>query len=234
MKGAASLRILLVEDQAELAASIIDFLEGEGHRLDYAADGRQGLDLALASTYDVVLLDLRLPRLDGLGVCRELRATAERHLPILMLTARDTLDDKIAGFDAGADDYMTKPVAIRELSARIKALLRRSRAFREEEVLEQGPIRLDMASHQLYVEGDPVHLGQTEYKLLQFFLSHPGRVYSRAQLLDFVWGRNVYVEERTVDVHILRLRKALKPSGMDGVIQTVRGAGYRFTEAATQ
>jgi two-component system phosphate regulon response regulator PhoB len=112
--------------------------------------------------------------------------------------------------------------------------LRRSRDFREEEVLDQGPLRLDLASHQLYIDNHPVHLGQTEYKLLQFFMTHPGRVYSRAQLLDFVWGRNVYVEERTVDVHILRLRKALKPSGFEGMIQTVRGAGYRFSETATQ
>jgi two-component system phosphate regulon response regulator PhoB len=210
-------------------------LQREGHEVIEAADAREATDRLAETRPDLMIVDWMLPDISGIELIRRFRRDEVlRDIPMIMLTARGEEADKVKGLESGADDYMTKPVAIRELNARIKALLRRSRAFREEEMLEQGSIRLDLASHQLYVEGKPIHLGQTEYKLLQFFLSHPGRVYSRAQLLDFVWGRNVYVEERTVDVHILRLRKALKPSGMDGVIQTVRGAGYRFTEAATQ
>ena len=230
-----STSILIIEDEKAIREMIRFALQREGHAVLEAADAKDASEILASSRPDLMIIDWMLPDISGIELIRRFRRDEVlRDIPMIMLTARSEESDKVKGLESGADDYMTKPVAIRELSARIKALLRRSRAFREEEVLEQGPIRLDMASHQLYVEGDPVHLGQTEYKLLQFFLSHPGRVYSRAQLLDFVWGRNVYVEERTVDVHILRLRKALKPSGMDGVIQTVRGAGYRFTEAATQ
>lgn len=228
-------RIVIIEDEKAIREMIRFALQREGHEVIEAADAREATDRLAETRPDLMIVDWMLPDISGIELIRRFRRDEVlRDIPMIMLTARGEEADKVKGLESGADDYMTKPVAIRELNARIKALLRRSRDFREEEVLEQGSMRLDMASHQLFVEGKPVHLGQTEYKLLQFFLSHPGRVYSRAQLLDFVWGRNVYVEERTVDVHILRLRKALKPSGMDGVIQTVRGAGYRFTEAATQ
>jgi two-component system phosphate regulon response regulator PhoB len=227
--------ILIIEDEKAIREMIRFALQREGHDVLEAEDARQAAEVLSSERPDMMIVDWMLPDVSGVELIRRFRRDEVlRDVPMIMLTARGEEADKVKGLESGADDYMTKPVAIRELNARIRALLRRSRAFREEEVLEQGPIKLDLASHQLYVEGEPVHLGQTEYKLLQFFLSHPGRVYSRAQLLDFVWGRNVYVEERTVDVHILRLRKALKPSGMEGVIQTVRGAGYRFTEVATQ
>ncbi|MEJ2309052.1 MAG: phosphate regulon transcriptional regulator PhoB [Gammaproteobacteria bacterium] len=228
-------RIVIIEDEKAIREMISFALQREGHEVIEAADAHEATDRLAETRPDLMIVDWMLPDISGIELIRRFRRDEVlRDIPMIMLTARGEEADKVKGLESGADDYMTKPVAIRELNARIKALLRRSRHFREEEVLEQGPIRLDLAGHQLYVEGKPVHLGQTEYKLLQFFLSHPGRVYSRAQLLDFVWGRNVYVEERTVDVHILRLRKALKPSGMDGVIETVRGAGYRLTEAATQ
>ena len=227
--------IFIIEDEKAIREMIRFALQREGYDVIEAADARESTERLAETRPDLMIVDWMLPDINGIELIRRFRRDEVlRDIPMIMLTVRGEEADKVKGLESGADDYMTKPVAIRELSARIKALLRRSRDFREEEVLEQGPMRLDMASHQLYIEDDPVHLGQTEYKLLQFFLSHPGRVYSRAQLLDFVWGRNVYVEERTVDVHILRLRKALKPSGMDGVIQTVRGAGYRFTEPATQ
>lgn len=227
--------ILIIEDEKAIREMIRFALRREGHEVLEAEDARSATDVLASERPDLMVVDWMLPDVSGIELIRRFRRDdVLRDVPVIMLTARGEEGDKVKGLESGADDYMTKPVAIRELNARIKALLRRSRDFREEEVLEQGAIRLDLASHQLYVEGEPVHLGQTEYKLMQFFLSHPGRVYSRAQLLDFVWGRNVYVEERTVDVHILRLRKALKPSGMEGLIQTVRGAGYRFVEVATQ
>lgn len=210
-------------------------LEREGHDVLEAEDARNAAEVLASERPDLMVVDWMLPDVSGIELIRRFRRDdVLRDVPVIMLTARGEESDKVKGLESGADDYMTKPVAIRELNARIKALLRRSRDFREEEVLQQGPLRLDLASHQLYVENAPVHLGQTEYKLLQFFMTHAGRVYSRAQLLDFVWGRNVYVEERTVDVHILRLRKALKPSGLESMIQTVRGAGYRFVETASQ
>ena len=225
--------VLIIEDEKAIREMIRFALQREGHDVLEAEDARSATDVLSNQRPDLMVVDWMLPDVSGIELIRRFRRDELlRDVPVIMLTARGEESDKVKGLESGADDYMTKPVAIRELNARIKALLRRSRDFREEEVLEQGPLRLDLASHQLYVDNDPVHLGQTEYKLLQFFMTHPGRVYSRAQLLDFVWGRNVYVEERTVDVHILRLRKALKPSGFEGMIQTVRGAGYRFVETA--
>lgn len=227
--------LLIIEDEKAIREMIRFAFQREGYEVLEAADATEAMNILANHRPDMMIVDWMLPDVSGIDLIRRFRRDEVlRDIPVIMLTARGEEGDKVKGLESGADDYMTKPVAIRELSARIKALLRRSRGFREEEVLEQGAIRLDLASHQLYIHGEPVHLGQTEYKLMQFFLSHPGRVYSRAQLLDFVWGRNVYVEERTVDVHILRLRKALKPSGLEGVIQTVRGAGYRFTEAVTE
>jgi len=227
--------VLIIEDERAIREMIRFALEREGHDVFEAEDGRNAAEVLASERPDLMVVDWMLPDVSGIELIRRFRRDEVlRDVPVIMLTARGEESDKVKGLESGADDYMTKPVAIRELNARIKALLRRSRDFREEEVLRQGPLRLDLASHQLYVENAPVHLGQTEYKLLQFFMTHAGRVYSRAQLLDFVWGRNVYVEERTVDVHILRLRKALKPSGLESMIQTVRGAGYRFVETASQ
>jgi two-component system phosphate regulon response regulator PhoB len=227
--------VLIIEDERAIREMIRFALEREGHDVLEAEDARNAAEVLASERPDLMVVDWMLPDVSGIELIRRFRRDEVlRDVPVIMLTARGEESDKVKGLESGADDYMTKPVAIRELNARIKALLRRSRDFREEEVLRQGPLRLDLASHQLYVENAPVHLGQTEYKLLQFFMTHAGRVYSRAQLLDFVWGRNVYVEERTVDVHILRLRKALKPSGLESMIQTVRGAGYRFVEAASQ
>ena len=227
--------VLIIEDEKAIREMIRFALQREGHTVLEAEDAKSATEVLASERPDLMVVDWMLPDISGIELIRRFRRDEVlRDVPMIMLTARGEESDKVKGLESGADDYMTKPVAIRELNARIKALLRRSRAFREEEVLEQGALRLDLASHQLYVENEPVHLGQTEYKLLQFFMTHAGRVYSRAQLLDFVWGRNVYVEERTVDVHILRLRKALKPTGHEGMIQTVRGAGYRFVETATQ
>ena len=161
-----------------------------------------------------------------------LTGATHQDIPVIMLTARGEESDRVTGLEAGADDYMSKPVAIKELLARIRALLRRSRGFSQEETLQAGIIKLNIATHQVVIDGKSVHFGQTEYRLLKFFLQHPERVYSRGQLLDLVWGETVYVEERTVDVHILRLRKLLKPYGIESMVQTVRGAGYRFSQAA--
>ena len=187
MKGAASLRILLIEDEAELAASIIDFLEGEGHRLDYAADGRQGLDLALAGSHDIVLLDLRLPRLDGLEVCRQLRAGAGRPLPILMLTARDTLGDKIEGFGAGADDYLTKPFALEELLMRCNALGRR---FRREDtgLLTIGELAIDRGRRTATRAGRVLDLHHTPFDILVALAEAYPAVITRSELADRIWG----------------------------------------------
>ena len=178
---------------------------------------------------DLVLLDWMLPDLSGLELARALRRDqATRDLPIIMLTARAAEDDKVMGLESGADDYLTKPFSARELVARIQALLRRA-AGADGEALAVGGLKLDPASHRVSAEGAEVTLGPTEYRLLKFFMSQPERVFSRAQVLDRVWGGNVYIEERTVDVHIRRLRKALAPHGCDAYIQTVRGSGYRFS-----
>ena len=182
---------------------------------------------------DLVLLDWMLPDLSGLEFARSLRREdATRELPIIMLTARAAEDDKVLGLESGADDYLTKPFSARELVARIQALLRRA-AGAEGDSLTVGNLKLDPASHRVSAEGTEVTLGPTEYRLLKFFMSQPERVFSRAQVLDRVWGGNVYIEERTVDVHIRRLRKALEPHGCDAYIQTVRGSGYRFSAQAT-
>jgi DNA-binding response OmpR family regulator len=226
MKGAALLRILLVEDQAELAASIIDFLEGQGHRLDYAADGRQGLDLALAGTYDVVLLDLRLPRLDGLDVCRELRATAERHLPILMLTARDTLDDKIAGFDAGADDYLTKPFALEELLLRCNALGRRHQ-LHDSQVLTIGELTIDRRRRTATRAGQPLGLHHTPFDiLLALAEAHPA-VMTRSELANRIWGDEPPASD-ALATHIYSLRQVLDRPFEAPMLKTLHGVGFRL------
>lgn len=223
-------RILVVEDEPAIREMLGQALA----RADYdvvAAEDVGAARLALADRLpDLILLDWMLPDVSGVEFARALkRDAATRDVPIIMLTARVEEDDKVRGLDAGADDYVTKPFSQRELLARIAALLRRTAPGGVDERMTAGALELDLAAHRVSAGGEPVALGPTEYRLLSFLMTHPDRVYSRGQLLDRVWGGNVYVEERTVDVHIRRLRKALEPSGTDGLIQTVRGAGYRFS-----
>ncbi|MBP6802255.1 MAG: phosphate regulon transcriptional regulator PhoB, partial [Zoogloea sp.] len=179
---------------------------------------------------DLILLDWMLPGMSGVEFAKRLRSEERtRSIPLIMLTARGEEQDKVAGLEAGADDYVTKPFSPRELVARIKAVLRRRAPETTEDAVEIGGLRLDPATHRLAANGNPVNLGPTEFRLLHFLMTHPERVHSRAQLLDQVWGDHVFVEERTVDVHIRRLRSALEPSNHDGLVQTVRGSGYRFS-----
>jgi DNA-binding response OmpR family regulator len=226
MKGAASLRILLIEDQAELAASIIDFLEGQGHRLDYAADGRRGLDLALAGAFDVVLLDLRLPRLDGLSVCRRLRETADRHLPILMLTARDTLEDKIQGFDAGADDYLTKPFALEELLLRCNALGRRGQGT-EERILTVGELTIDRRRRTASRAGTVLDLHHTPFDILVALAEAHPAVITRSELTDRIWGDDPPASD-ALATHIYSLRQVLDRPFDLPMLKTLHGVGFRL------
>jgi len=223
-------QILLVEDEAPIREMLRFALTREGFEVLEAGDVQEARTQLADNHPEILIVDWMLPDQSGVELVRGLRRDPlHRDIPVIMLTARSKETDKVRGLDSGADDYMTKPVAIRELLARINALLRRSQGHQEAEILTAGPLTLDLASHRLLINNQPVHIGQTEYRLLNFFMSHIDRVYSRGQLLDFVWGQNVYVEERTVDVHILRLRKLLKPCSADKMLQTVRGAGYRFS-----
>lgn len=222
-------KILVVEDERSIRDMLAFNLSRAGFAVDRAADGREAR-AAIADGYpDVVLMDWMLPDVSGLELTRQLKRDPEtREIPIIMVTARAEEDDRVTGLDGGADDYIVKPFSPRELVARIKAALRRTTAG-EDEVIRFGDLKLDMASHEVTVSKAEIPLGPTEYRLLEFFMRHPDRVYSRAQLLDRVWGGNVYVEERTVDVHIRRLRKALSAYAYDRMIRTVRGSGYRFS-----
>ncbi|MEA3301638.1 MAG: phosphate regulon transcriptional regulator PhoB [Pseudomonadota bacterium] len=225
-------RILIIEDEKPIREMIRFALEREGYSVDEAGDAATATSSISRQRPDLMLVDWMLPEVSGVNLIRSLRRSEiNRDIPVIMLTARGEEMDRVKGLEAGADDYMSKPVAIKELLARIRALLRRSRGFSQEETLQSGMIKLNIATHQVTINDQAVHFGQTEYRLLKFFLQHPERVYSRGQLLDLVWGETVYVEERTVDVHILRLRKLLKPYGVESMIQTVRGAGYRFSQA---
>ena len=227
-------RILCIEDEAAIRAMIRFSLEREGYAVQEAADARVARDLAADQLPDLMLVDWMLPDLSGPELIRRFRRDPlTRDIPIIMLTAKSEEDDMIHGLDAGADDYLIKPVSLKSLSARIKALLRRTDGFDELRVINAGRLQLNQDAHQLRIDGAPVHLGTTEYRLLEFFMQHPEKVYSRAQLLDFVWGQNTYIEERTVDVHVLRLRKTLKTYAADNVIQTIRGAGYLFSATET-
>ncbi|HSC48058.1 MAG TPA: phosphate regulon transcriptional regulator PhoB [Gammaproteobacteria bacterium] len=226
--------ILVVEDERAIREMVVFTLKRAGFRLKEAEDAASARRAIVDHRPDLILLDWMLPDLSGLELARALRRDeATRELPILMLTARASEDDKVLGLESGADDYLTKPFSARELVARIHALLRRVAGV-EGEALAAGDLKLDPASHRVSAQGEEVTLGPTEYRLLKFFMFQPDRVFSRTQVLDRVWGGNVYIEERTVDVHIRRLRKALAPHGCDAYIQTVRGSGYRFSpQAAT-
>ncbi|GIK99852.1 MAG: DNA-binding response regulator [Alphaproteobacteria bacterium] len=224
--------ILIVEDEAALVTLLRYNLEREGFRVAAARDGEEALLLAREQKPDLVLLDWMLPLLSGIEVCRQLRRIPEtRAVPIIMLTARGEEGDKLRGLDSGADDYVTKPFSPTELVARVRAVLRRSRPALNGEVLTYEDLTMDLASHRVRRAGRDVHLGPTEFRLLRHLLEHQGRVFSREQLLDLVWGRDVYVEPRTVDVHIRRLRKALNGEDEIDLIRTVRSAGYALDRA---
>lgn len=219
--------VLVVEDEDALATLLDYNLMKEGFRVERASDGEEALLRVAEEPPDLVVLDWMLPKVSGVEVCRQLRAGAEtRRTPVLMLTARGEEADKVRGLDTGADDYVVKPFAMSELVARIRALLRRARPELVEERLEYADLVLDRARHRVTRAGRDVHLGPTEYRLLDFLMQRPGRVFSRERLLDAVWGANTYVEVRTVDVHVGRLRKALRQSGEVDLIRTVRSAGY--------
>ncbi|MBY6017496.1 phosphate regulon transcriptional regulator PhoB [Ferrimonas balearica] len=222
--------ILIVEDESAIREMLTFVLDQHGFRTTSAADYDQGLN-AISEPYpDLVLLDWMLPGGSGIQLAKALRQDEHtRQIPIIMLTARGEEEDRVRGLEVGADDYITKPFSPKELVARIKAVLRRSAPTRLEEAVEVQGLRLDPVSHRVTVEEQGLDMGPTEFRLLHFFMTHPERVYSREQLLDNVWGTNVYVEDRTVDVHIRRLRKAIQETGHDKLIQTVRGAGYRFS-----
>ncbi len=219
--------ILIVEDEAPIVTLLRYNLEREGFRVIEASDGEEALLLSAERKPDLILLDWMLPLLSGIEVCRRLRRSAEaKTVPIIMLTARGEEGDRVRGLNSGADDYVTKPFSPSELIARVRAVLRRARPSTEEETLRYGDLLMDLAAHRVKRSSRDVHLGPTEFRLLRHFLEHPGRVFSREQLLDTVWGPDVYVEPRTVDVHIRRLRKALNAEQDDDLIRTVRSAGY--------
>jgi two-component system, OmpR family, phosphate regulon response regulator PhoB len=219
--------ILIVEDEDALATLLQYNLDKEGYRTARAADGEEALLLVEEERPDLLILDWMLPRVPGVEVCRRLRTRPEtRDLPIIMLTARAEETDRIRGLDTGADDYVTKPFSTVELFARIRAVLRRRRPALVEDSVSWADIVLDRAAHRVRRAGREVRLGPTEYRLLEHFMRHPRRVFSRAQLLDAVWGSDVHVEERTVDVHVGRLRKALNDGHEADAIRTVRSAGY--------
>jgi two-component system phosphate regulon response regulator PhoB len=222
--------ILIIEDEQPIREMISFALESTGFKIHEAADARQAQTQIAENLPDLILLDWMLPGISGIDYARRLKKEElTREIPIIMLTARTEEENKVQGLESGADDYVTKPFSPRELVARIKAVLRRGGPPAEEEMLKANELVLDTASHRVSIGDTLLEIGPTEYRLLEFFMSHPERVYSRSQLLDRVWGSTVYVEERTVDVHIRRLRKALELQGHDALIQTVRGAGYRFS-----
>lgn len=221
--------VLLVEDEPDIREMLSYSLGRAGFVVWEAEDAEQALTKLESHVPDIVLVDWMLPGMSGIDLVRRLRDDkVTRELPVIMLTARGEETDKLKGFGSGIDDYLTKPFSTKELIARLKAVLRRS-GVDEGGRLQINGMCLDTKAHRFTIDGTPVQVGPTEFRLLEFFLKHPERVYSREQLLDQVWGRNVYVEERTVDVHILRLRKLLMPHGYAGYVQTVRGAGYRFS-----
>lgn len=227
MSSALKPLVLIVEDEADIVILLKYNLEKEGFRVMSASDGEEALLMAEEQPPQLVLLDWMLPLMSGLEVCRQLRRNAKtRDVPIIMLTARGEEADRVRGLNSGADDYITKPFSPTELVARMRAVLRRVAPGLAEETLNFGDVIMDLAAHRVRRAGRDIHLGPTEFRLLRHFLQHPGRVFSREQLLDVVWGHDVYVEPRTVDVHIRRLRKALNDDENSDLIRTVRSAGY--------
>ncbi len=229
--GMQNKKILVVEDEAPIRDMLRFALERAEFRISLAGDVPEARLRIAESRPDLILLDWMMPGVSGIEFTRELKTgSMTKDIPIIMVTARAEEEDTVRGLNVGCDDYISKPFSFPELTARIQAVLRRTLPGGEEEQLAVAGLQVDAASQRVTARGEPVRLGPTEYRLLHFFVSHPERVYTREQVLDRVWGQNVYVEERTVDVHIRRLRKALAPHGYDAMIQTVRGTGYRFSE----
>jgi len=234
-KTMADKTILIVDDESAIRDMLRVALEMADYRCLEAENAQDAHSLIVDEHPDLILLDWMLPSTSGIELARRLkRDELTASIPIIMLTAKGEEDNKVQGLETGADDYITKPFSPRELVARLKAVLRRAGAQNESEPLQVGDLCLDPGSHRVTIQNTPVDIGPTEYRLLQFFLTHQERVYTRAQLLDHVWGGNVYVEERTVDVHIRRLRKALTLDGHERYVQTVRGTGYRFSTKLSQ
>ena len=226
--------ILIIEDEKSIRDMLTLALEKQDYKVHGAETVAKAREIMASGSIDVALVDWMLPGGSGLEFVRSLRKNPlYRNLPVIMLTARTEEHDITAGLDAGADDYITKPFSPRELQSRIKALLRRSSDFQADTKLTLGPLELDSAAHRLSVSGFEVPLGHTEFKLMSFLMQNPDKVFSRSQLLDHVWGTGTFIEERTVDVHILRLRKTLKPFGAESMLDTVRGAGYRLVPSVS-
>jgi two-component system phosphate regulon response regulator PhoB len=226
--------ILIVEDEPAIRDMVAFALRKAGMDPVHAGDARAAQGMIAERVPDLILLDWMLPGTSGLELARRLRKEElTRGVPIIMLTARGEETDRVGGFEAGVDDYVVKPFSPRELIARINAVMRRTHGTDSDGIIEVGGLRIDSAAHRVYAGDVTVPIGPTEYRLLHFFMTHAERVYTRSQLLDYVWGGSVYVEERTVDVHIRRLRKTLEPFRFDGLVQTVRGAGYRFSITPT-
>ncbi len=226
--------ILIVEDEPAIRDMVAFALRKAGMDPVHAADARAAQGMIAERVPDLILLDWMLPGTSGLELARRLRKEElTRGVPIIMLTARGEETDRVGGFEAGVDDYVVKPFSPRELIARINAVMRRTHGTDSDGIIEVGGLKIDSAAHRVYAGDVTVPIGPTEYRLLHFFMTHAERVYTRSQLLDYVWGGSVYVEERTVDVHIRRLRKTLEPFRFDGLVQTVRGAGYRFSITPT-
>ncbi|SFR58163.1 two-component system, OmpR family, phosphate regulon response regulator PhoB [Pseudidiomarina maritima] len=227
-----SRKILIVEDEAPIREMLSFVMEQHGYQAIEAGDYQAALEKVVEPFPDMILLDWMIPGGSGIQLAKKLKGDDfTRAIPIIMLTARGEEEDKVRGLEVGADDYMTKPFSPKELMARMRAVFRRVAPTALDEPLEVEGLRLDPVSHRVTAYNDRLDMGPTEFKLLHFFMTHPDRVYSREQLLDHVWGTNVYVEDRTVDVHIRRLRKALEAHGHDRLVQTVRGVGYRFSKS---
>lgn len=223
-------RVLIIEDEPAIRDMVAFALRKAGMEAIHASDARTALSAIGDQVPDLILLDWMLPGMSGIDLARRMRREdLTRDIPIIMLTARGEETDRVNGLEAGVDDYVVKPFSARELIARIRAVMRRTHGEDTEGVIEIAGLRIDSAAHRVFAGNETVPIGPTEYRLLHFFMTHPERVYSRSQLLDHVWGGGVYVEERTVDVHIRRLRMTLAPHAMDALVQTVRGAGYRFS-----
>ena len=223
-------RILVVEDEAPIREMVCFVLEQNGYQPIEADDYDAAIARLVEPFPDLVLLDWMIPGGSGIQVIKHMKRDSQlREIPVMMLTARGEEEDRVKGLETGADDYLTKPFSPKELVARVKAILRRISPMAADDLIAMNGLTLDPASHRVTSNENPLEMGPTELKLLHFFMTHPERVYSREQLLNYVWGENVYVEDRTVDVHIRRLRKALEADGHDKMIQTVRGTGYRFS-----
>lgn len=221
--------ILIVEDEKPIRDMVFFALGNEGYSIIEAVDGKDASEKLLLGNPDLILMDWMLPDVSGLELTRRIkRDEFTRDIPVIMITAKTEERDKIDGLDSGADDYITKPFSVKELSARIRAVLRRTEPNIIDNQLSYGNLTLDLDAHHLLIDGEKIEMGPTEFKLIEFFMTHPDKVYSRAQLLDYVWGRSKFVEERTVDVHILRVRKLLKPYDCHTMLHTIRGYGYRF------